>query len=69
MGRERTSSEDERKERRRSGRSNFQIEFARASDRLIRKMRENPPNLLCWLRGGVDLPRAKEIQEDLEKRP
>jgi len=37
-----------------------------ACDRAVKEMRENPPHLICWLRGGVNLPRAEKIREKIE---
>jgi hypothetical protein len=35
-------------------------------DKIIREMRENPPGLRGWLKGGVDSDRMKMVKEELE---
>jgi hypothetical protein len=68
MGRLRTLSEVERRKGQEKGRSNLQILMAEACAQVMQEIRENPPHLICWLRGGVNLQRANEIREELEKR-
>lgn len=68
MGWKRTLSEEERKESRKRARSNFQIKMARACDRVIQEIKANPPHLICWLKGRVNLSRANKIREEMEEK-
>ncbi len=62
-------SDDEKKDGGGRVRSNFQTKMEQACDQLMREMREHPPRLTCWLRGGVNVERANEIKIFLEKEP
>jgi hypothetical protein len=66
MGRKRTLTDAEREESRKRARSNFQIKMAEACNRVLEEIQANPPHLLCWLKGGVNLERANKIREELE---
>jgi len=68
MGRKRTLSEEKIKACQRRARSNFQIDMARAYDRVMREIKENPPGLICWLKGKVNLSRANKILEEMEEK-
>lgn len=67
--RRRTSTQQESSEGRRRGRSNFQIKGAKACDQVITAIQDNPPGLICWLKGGVNLARAKDLEGFLERQP
>jgi hypothetical protein len=42
--------------------------MARAYDRVMREIKENPPGLICWLKGKVNLSRANKILEEMEEK-
>ncbi len=65
--RKRTLTNQERREGRKRGRSNFQIRMAKACNQVMEEIQENPPGLICWLKGGVNLSRAEKIRKDLER--
>jgi hypothetical protein len=60
--------EQKRKEVRKKGRSNFEVKMAEVCKRVVRGIRGNPPGLICWLKGGVNLTQANEIKNLLEKQ-
>ena len=66
--RKRTLTEKERRECRKRGRSNYQIRLGKACNQVLQDIRENPPRLICWLKGRVNLTRAKRIREEHEGR-
>lgn len=67
MGRRRTLTDEERMESRKRARSNFQIKLKEACNRVMEEIQDNPPHLICWLKGGVNLSRANELKSALEK--
>ena len=68
MEKEQTSSRKEEKERERRRLSDFRIKIAAAYEKVMQEIGGDPPRLICWLRGGVNLPRANKIREDIEKQ-
>ena len=64
MGRKRILTDEEREERRR--RPTVKKKMEAACDRILGEIQENPPHLICWLKGGVNLKRANKIREEME---
>jgi len=65
MGRKRVLTDEERKERK--GRPTFKMELEKACEEVVKEIQDNPPHLICWLRGGINLERANELKSALEK--
>ena len=66
MRRKRILTDEEREERQRKGRSNFQNKLAEVCNQVLEEIQENLPHLICWLKGGVNLERANKIREEME---
>ena len=66
MGRKRIFTDEEREERRK--RPTLKMKLEAACDQVLKEIQENPPRLICWLQGGVNLSRANKIREEIEKR-
>ena len=67
MGRKRILTDEEREERRR--RPTLKMKLEAACDQVLEEIQENPPHLICWLKGGINLDRANELKSLIEKEP
>ncbi len=45
---------------------NIQRKIQIACDKIIEEMRENPPNMLGWLRGGINVKRMNHLKKEIE---
>ena len=50
------------------GREKFYFNWGRACEKVVREVQENPPRLICWLKGGINSARADKIRREIEGR-
>lgn len=63
-----TAQKKAAKRRKLRPRERVNIDLETSFLKYVKRLRENPPRLICWLRGGVNQERAETLKNGIEQR-